>query len=222
MNQLKVIEKNGQRVLLTSQLAESYGSADKKIRDNYSNNKHRYQEGKHFFLVQGDELKRLKNGTENFGLVGINASSVYLWTEKGAFLHAKSLNTDAAWSVYEKLVDSYFNKVNVLTEREQLKAAMRITIENDEKINEIDQRLAKVENDTRIDAFQQNVIKKQIGSRVYKVFEEHNPNELEKKLLFPKIHRNLRDAFAIPTYRDLRKVDFDEALAWIKSWRPLI
>lgn len=222
MNQLKVIEKNGQRVLLTSQLAESYGSTDKKIRDNYSNNKHRYQEGKHFFLVQGDELKRLKNGTENFGLVGMNASSVYLWTEKGAFLHAKSLNTDAAWSVYEKLVDSYFNKVNVLTEREQLKAAMRITIENDEKINEIDQRLAKVENNTRIDAFQQNVIKKQIGSRVYKVYEDYNPNAIGKNLLFPKIHRNFRDAFAIPTYRDLRKIDFDEALSWIKSWRPLV
>lgn len=221
MKQLKIIEKNGQRVLLTNQLAESYGSTDKKIRDNYSNNKYRYQEGKHFFLVQGDELKRLKNDTENFGAVGMNASSVYLWTEKGAFLHAKSLNTDAAWSVYEKLVDSYFNKVQVLTEQEQLVAAMKLSIAHGEKITEFDHRLSIVENNTRIDAFQQNVIKKQIGSRVYKVHENYNPNDLEKKILFSKIHRNIRDAFGIPTYRDLRKLDFDNAVAWIEVWRPV-
>lgn len=33
---------------------------------------------------------------------------MYLWTEKGALLHAKSLNTDKAWEVYDYLVDFYF------------------------------------------------------------------------------------------------------------------
>jgi hypothetical protein len=33
-----------------------------------------------------------------------------LWTEKGALLHAKSLNTDKAWDVYNELVDTYFRK----------------------------------------------------------------------------------------------------------------
>lgn len=30
------------------------------------------------------------------------------WTEKGALLHAKSINTDKAWEVYDYLVDFYF------------------------------------------------------------------------------------------------------------------
>lgn len=34
--------------------------------------------------------------------------SLYLWTERGAMLHAKSLNTDIAWEAYERLVDYYF------------------------------------------------------------------------------------------------------------------
>ena len=34
--------------------------------------------------------------------------TLYLWTEKGALLHAKSLNTDKAWEAYEFLVDTYF------------------------------------------------------------------------------------------------------------------
>jgi len=33
---------------------------------------------------------------------------LHLWTEKGAWLHAKSLNTDKAWEAYETLVDDYY------------------------------------------------------------------------------------------------------------------
>ena len=40
---------------------------------------------------------------------GSRATNFYLWTEKGALLHAKSLNTDQAWQAYEVLVDTYFS-----------------------------------------------------------------------------------------------------------------
>ena len=41
-------------------------------------------------------------------MVNEYASHITLWTEKGALLHAKSLNTDKAWAVYDWLVDFYF------------------------------------------------------------------------------------------------------------------
>lgn len=41
-------------------------------------------------------------------MVASRTSHIYLWTEKGALLHAKSLNTDKAWEVYDYLVDFYF------------------------------------------------------------------------------------------------------------------
>lgn len=44
------------------------------------------------------------------------AKSLYLWTEKGALLHAKSLNTDKAWEVYDYLVDFYFRAKEVQKE----------------------------------------------------------------------------------------------------------
>ena len=109
MEKLQVIEKNNERVLLTSQLAESYGTTAKVITDNFSNNKGRYIEGKHFYCLEGDELREFKSKTENFG-VAKNINKLYLWTEKGALLHAKSLGTDKAWEVYDYLVESYFNK----------------------------------------------------------------------------------------------------------------
>lgn len=35
----------------------------------------------------------------------MNLNKLYLWTEKGAFLHAKSLGTDRAWEVYGHLLN---------------------------------------------------------------------------------------------------------------------
>lgn len=108
MDNLVPIVKRGQRVLTTQQLAEAYKVDDKRIRDNYTNNKDRYVEGKHFIKIEGQELKQFKNAPETMGVVGCNASSVYLWTERGCLMHAKSLNTDIAWKVYDILVETYF------------------------------------------------------------------------------------------------------------------
>lgn len=107
MNNLKVIEHKQQRVLTTAQLAESYGTDNQNISKNYTRNIERYQEGIHFYKLESVEKRMFLNHVQiDDGLK--NAQTVYLWTEKGALLHAKSLNTDEAWKVYEMLVDSYF------------------------------------------------------------------------------------------------------------------
>ncbi len=102
---LQVIEHQNQRVLSTQQLAESYGTDNKSISYNFNHNKERYQEGKHYFLLQGNDLKAFREIHD----LPSNLNKVYLWTERGAFLHAKSLNTDKAWEVYDSLVEHYFN-----------------------------------------------------------------------------------------------------------------
>ena len=106
---LQVVETNHQRVLTTAQIAEQYGTTADRISKNFSANKVRYTEGKHYCCLTGDDLKAFKDDFLNSELVKPNASSLYLWTEKGALLHAKSLNTDQAWQAYEVLVDTYFS-----------------------------------------------------------------------------------------------------------------
>lgn len=106
--QLQVIEYRGQRVLTTAQLAESYDADNKQINDNFQNNFKRYTLGKHYFALQGEELKEFKATSNISGNLKF-APIIYLWTEKGAWLHAKSLNTDKAWEAYEMLVDDYYN-----------------------------------------------------------------------------------------------------------------
>lgn len=102
------VEVKGIRVLTSKQLAEEYGATTQKIKQNFANNRNRFIEGKHYISFTGDELRKFKNQVENFDLVDGRTSHLYLWTEKGALLHAKSLNTDKAWQVYDYLVDFYF------------------------------------------------------------------------------------------------------------------
>lgn len=106
MNELTVTEYKDIRVLTTQQIAEAYKTDGKTVSYNFNHNRERYEDGKHFICLVGDELKAFREIHE----LPSNISKLYLWTEKGAFLHAKSLNTDEAWEVYGKLVDSYFVK----------------------------------------------------------------------------------------------------------------
>ena len=107
MNELQITELNGQRVLTTQQIAEGYGARTRTIVDNFNNNRNRFEEGKHFILLEGEYLRVFKRENENFGFAQ-NINKLYLWTEKGALLHAKSLGTDEAWDMYDILVDTYF------------------------------------------------------------------------------------------------------------------
>ena len=101
------VEVKGMKVLTTRQIAEAYGVSKDKIIYNFNYNKDRYVLGKHYIEVLGEELRRLKRTCESQSSFKY-AKTLYLWTEKGALLHAKSLNTDKAWEVYDYLVDFYF------------------------------------------------------------------------------------------------------------------
>lgn len=110
--ELQIVEYEGIRVLTSRQIAEMYGTDSKTISKNFNRNKDRYTEGKHYFLLKGKELRSFLQNDENIS----KAPKLYLWTKKGAFHHAKSLNTDIAWEVYERLVDFYFE---VQSEKEE-------------------------------------------------------------------------------------------------------
>lgn len=125
MNSLKVVEYKTIRVLTTQQLAEAYGTDSKIIANNFNRNKSRYVEGKHYICLDGEEKRTFLNNHQ-IDDGSKNATKIYLWTEKGTFLHAKSLNTDVAWEVYDRLVDSYFRNQQKSIELEQLSPELRM------------------------------------------------------------------------------------------------
>ena len=131
--QITPIEHNGQRILTTAQLAEAYETTTKTINDNFSHNKSRYIEGVHYYCLTGAELKAFKNYPENIGVVNKRTPCLYLWTERGALFHAKSLNTNKAWEVYEILVDTYFRAEEI----EKNYSDICRTLDESEKRNDI-------------------------------------------------------------------------------------
>ncbi|EFA4865359.1 ORF6N domain-containing protein [Escherichia coli] len=130
---LSPITHNQIPVITTELLAQLYGTEINNIKVNYTRNAERFVEGKHFFKVGGDALKNLRvtlSNSQNLqpSLRGLQISpktrSLILWTERGAARHAKMLETDQAWEVFEKLEDCYFS-------RKQPAAAQNTSIEND-------------------------------------------------------------------------------------------
>ena len=108
MNLPNVTEVKGQRVLTTRQLADAYQTDVKVIQNNFQRNKDRYTVGKHYIYMDRDELREVKATCPQIEGELRRTSRAHFWTEKGALLHAKSLNTDKAWEVYDYLVDFYF------------------------------------------------------------------------------------------------------------------
>lgn len=94
MRELQVIQQHCIRVLTTRQIAKEYQAEEWKIKQNFRNNKDRFLLGKHYITLQGNELREFKGKVENIYLVGKTDKVLYLWTEKGALLYAKSLNAD--------------------------------------------------------------------------------------------------------------------------------
>ena len=111
--QTSVIQYKSLPVMTTEQMAEFYGTDPVRIRQNLERNQERFIEDKHCFKISGQELKdfasSLKILTNSSMEISSKARSLTLWTEKGAARHAKILDTDQAWDIFEQLEEVYFS-----------------------------------------------------------------------------------------------------------------
>ncbi|MBF9538525.1 phage antirepressor Ant, partial [Escherichia coli] len=70
--------------------------------------------------IVGDDLKNLRV-TFSYLQISPKTRSLILWTERGAARHAKMLETDQAWEVFEKLEDCYFSQCKKNTGKQEKK-----------------------------------------------------------------------------------------------------
>lgn len=97
-------------VITTELLAKLYGTETNNIKVNHTRNADRFICGKHYFKLEGAALREFKDKVTQSNLVASRAKHLILWTERGAARHAKMLETDQAWEVFEKLEDCYFSQ----------------------------------------------------------------------------------------------------------------
>lgn len=109
-SQNQIIRFKNVPVISTAQLAGFYCVDINNIQQNFKRNISRFIEGKHYFKLTGQDLKDVAadfKSVANFNKV----RQLIVWTERGAARHAKMLDTDHAWDVFERLEDSYFKPV---------------------------------------------------------------------------------------------------------------
>ncbi|HGJ5882340.1 ORF6N domain-containing protein, partial [Arsenophonus sp.] len=107
---LPIIEWRNTRVVTTETLAKGYAITEAGIRKNLSRNRNRFIEGVHVFKLEGKELHEFRNRVTINDSVNKHTTSLTLWTEKGAARMSKIVDTDEAWSFFEKMESAYFNK----------------------------------------------------------------------------------------------------------------
>lgn len=225
MNELTVIERENQRVMTTAVLAEEYGTDIKTISNNFNNNKGRYIEGKHYYCLEGEELRRFKSESENLGIAP-NLNKLYLWTEKGAFLHAKSLGTDRAWEVYDYLVDSYFKKIDTYsvprTTAGQIQLLAQGHTELEQKIDSVNDDLQDFKRTMPLLAIECQQITDAKNRKVVSLLGGKNGKAYKNASLRGKVYRDLegqlRREFDVRSYKAIHRNQTDKALEIINKY----
>ena len=116
---LPQVRWSDQLVVTSAQLAEFYGCTVDNIKVNFNRNRNRFAEGTHYFRLEGDALEKLRvtlkdlRVSDNYLQISPMTRTLYLWTKPGTFRHAKMINTDQAWDVFELLEAAYFDKLHV-------------------------------------------------------------------------------------------------------------
>lgn len=216
MSNLTVTEFKDIRVLTTQQLAESYETTDKVISNNFNNNKSRYREGKHYILLQGKELKEFLHSS-NLGLQNTNKiRMLYLWTEKGAFLHAKSLNTDKAWEVYDHLVDTYFRTKKPMSAMQLMELQFQAIKEVDSKVDTVNKDLQEFKMDMPILGIECDRITTAVRCRGVKCLGGKDSEAYQDKSLrgrvYADIYGQLKREFGVSSYKAIKRNQTDTAV----------
>ncbi|HHQ1903237.1 TPA: ORF6N domain-containing protein, partial [Acinetobacter baumannii] len=142
--QVSIVNFKSVPVVTTAMLAQFYATDTDNIKQNYNRNKERFIEGKHFFKIVGEELKNfvgdLKSLANSTVQISPKTRNLILWTERGAARHAKMLDTDQAWDIFEQLEDCYFHRQEILakthkSEREPLTNAVNLLVAKTKHLN---------------------------------------------------------------------------------------
>lgn len=221
----ELLVKNGKTVITTAQLAEVYGTAAKNITNNFQRNKDRFTEGKHYFILQGEELREFKNKTSESGVPLSSSNSMYLWTRRGASRHCKILGTDKAWEQFDYLEDNYFDRQNQkkdLTLKEQIATIAQGTTELYQRVEGVESRIKDLEETMTLDHGQQYFLEKTVNKTVLSALggKESNAYKSIGRKVFAECNGDLKSYFKVNARGNVPKKRYEEAVRYAENWKP--
>jgi hypothetical protein len=103
-NDLTIIEYQGERVVTLAMVDQVHQRPEGTARKRFNDNRSRFVDGKHFFKVCADEIRRDKPGA----ISNKAHEDVILLPQRGYLLLVKSFTDELSWQVQDMLVDGYF------------------------------------------------------------------------------------------------------------------
>jgi Rha family phage regulatory protein len=151
---------------------------------------------------------------------------MYHMNKKGFTLLAMGYTGKEAMKFKEAYIDQFekmeeeLKKPRVLSEREQLIASIKLSLEAAEEIavvkEEVKEVRGMVEQQITLDHGEQRRVQRAIGHRVYELEQDQ---EIRSKR-FRELHREIRDRFAVASYRDIKRKDILAVIGYIEAWVP--
>lgn len=216
MNQLVFVEKN-QAITTSLIVAEVFEKAHDKVLRDIRN------------LGCSDEFRLANFGESTYVNNQNKEMPMYHMNKKGFTLLAMGYTGKEAMKFKEAYIEQFEKMENelkgprILSDREQLIASMKLSLETAGEIavmkEDVQEIKLKLENQLTLDNGQQVTLHHAIKQRIESIKQDY---EVTDQKLYAQIHSHLRRAFAAPKYIFVKRKDFQEAINWVKAWRPLL
>lgn len=128
---------------------------------------------------------------------------------------------------FERMEEELKNQSIKSNERGHLQSVMKLAFYHEEDIKVIKEDIEELKTGLNerltVDYGQQRAIENAKKTRVRYLWENGVINrEVHDTVqkVYAAMGRDLKDVFAVNSYRDIRQKDFDESIQYIKAWRP--
>ncbi|WP_078428792.1 Rha family transcriptional regulator [Alkalihalobacterium alkalinitrilicum] len=218
---MNIIKREGQLLVDSREVAEMIGKRHKDLLENIRGYINHLTSGKFrpsdFFLESTYEDAKGE------------LRPCYLLTRKGCDMVANKMTGEKGVlftaAYVTKFEEMEKQQPKVLSEREQLVASMKLTIETSEQVEQLTSKVEEIETKVNeritLDHGQQTALHHQIKVRVESIFSDYE-EQYTKNKLYSQLHSHLRRAFQAPKYIFVKSKDFEDAMQWVKVWRPMI
>ena len=209
-HEISVKTYNGKRVVTFKDIDTVHERPEGTARKRFSDNRDRFIEGTDFFKISPSEFRT------TIGDMDLRQQNeITLISESGYLMLVKSFTDDLAWTVQRQLVDSYFRMQKRMTPEEMMRVQLGM-------IDDVSDRVTKLENTMNIDYGQQRVLEKEVASVVIESLGGKDSNayrEISKKV-FAECNHDIKDYFHVNSRNNIPRLRFEDAVDYIKNWTP--
>lgn len=189
--------ESGEIVMTAEQIGSALGYANgrKAINNLYNRNRVRLDKF-------SDVLKTRATDGKMYETLIFNEHGIYALI----FLSNKPKAIEFQEWVYERISEIRKNNFSMVTTDQPHPELL-------EKVKELE---TKIESYITLTSYEARVLQKAIARRVY----ELELNTDQRPQAFAELHREIRDRFGVPSYRDVPRTSFNHALNYVKGWIP--